>query len=119
MTQQFKQQEIYGKIQRILDYYHAHNDYEEHFQEEDKRVLVELVEHETGGFIDYLKARCATLKKAEVVFCVLSLIGLQVPEIAIILERDPSTMYKRQKLLIKEKLGVAQCDSLKNALKSL
>lgn len=119
LTQQFKQQEIYGKIQRILDYYHAHNDYEEHFQEEDKRVLVELVEHETGGFIDYLKARCATLKKAEVVFCVLSLIGLQVPEIAIILERDPSTMYKRQKLLIKEKLGVAQCDSLKNALKSL
>ena len=119
LTQQFKQQEIYGKNQRILDYYHAHNDYEEHFQEEDKRVLVELVEHETGGFIDYLKARCATLKKAEVVFCVLSLIGLQVPEIAIILERDPSTMYKRQKLLIKEKLGVAQCDSLKNALKSL
>lgn len=94
-----RETELYAKVMRILSYYQSYDDYEEHFTVEDQSELLCLINRIADGFITHLKKQ-VSLSEKDLRFCVLHLLGLSVQDIAILLEKDRSSVYKRQKRIL-------------------
>lgn len=110
----------YQKIKRMITYHKSFDGYEEHFNSNDWEQLITEVDRHSNGFSHYLKSRYPLLNNDDLQFCCLHLIGLSTQEIAIIVERDRTSVYKRQKRIIKNKLSyTANDNNLENVLKNI
>lgn len=96
LVSHLRETELYAKVTRILSYHQSYNDYEEHFTVEDQNELLNLINRFTDGFITRLEKQ-VSLSEKDLRFCGLHLLGLSTQDIAILLEKDRSGVYKRQK----------------------
>lgn len=92
--------ELYAKAMRILSHYKLYAGYAEHFTVDDQNELLCLIDRFTDGFIARLKAK-ASLSENDLRFCGLHLLGLSIQHIAVLLEKDRSGVYKRQKRILR------------------
>lgn len=113
-----RETELYAKVMRILSYYQSYDDYEEHFTVEDQSELLCLINRIADGFITHLKKQ-VSLSEKDLRFCVLHLLGLSVQDIAILLEKDRSSVYKRQKRILDHYFPDAGQRKLEDVLKRL
>ena len=110
--------EPYAKAKRILAHYKSYADYEEHFTVEDQDQLLHYIDLYTDGFITRLKKK-ASLSENDLRFCGLHLLGWSTQEIAVLLEKDRSGVYKRQKRLLHQYFPDAGDEKLEKVLKSI
>ena len=108
----------YVKAKRILAHYKSYADYEEHFTVEDQDQLLHYIDLYTDGFITRLKKK-ASLSENDLRFCGLHLLGWSTQEIAVLLEKDRSGVYKRQKRLLHQYFPDAGDEKLEKVLKSI
>ena len=113
-----RETELYAKVTRILSYHQSYNDYEEHFTVEDQNELLNLINRFTDGFITRLEKQ-VSLSEKDLRFCGLHLLGLSTQDIAILLEKDRSGIYKRQKRLLHQYFPDAGKKRLEDVLKHL
>lgn len=113
-----RETELYAKVTRILSYHQSYNDYEEHFTVEDQNELLNLINRFTDGFITRLEKQ-VSLSEKDLRFCGLHLLGLSTQDIAILLEKDRSGVYKRQKRLLHQYFPDADDEKLEKVLKSI
>lgn len=113
-----RETELYAKVTRILSYHQSYNDYEEHFTVEDQNELLNLINRFTDGFITRLEKQ-VSLSEKDLRFCGLHLLGLSTQNIAILLEKDRSGVYKRQKRLLHQYFPDAGDEKLEKVLKSI
>ncbi len=113
-----RETELYAKVTRILSYHQSYNDYEEHFTVEDQNELLNLINRFTDGFITRLEKQ-VSLSEKDLRFCGLHLLGLSTQDIAILLEKDRSGVYKRQKRLLHQYFPDAGKKRLEDVLKHL
>ena len=113
-----RETELYAKVTRILSYHQSYNDYEEHFTVEDQNELLNLINRFTDGFITRLEKQ-VSLSEKDLRFCGLHLLGLSTQDIAILLEKDRSGIYKRQKRLLHQYFPDAGDEKLEKVLKSI
>lgn len=113
-----RETELYAKVSRILSYHQSYNDYEEHFTVEDQNELLNLINRFTDGFITRLEKQ-VSLSEKDLRFCGLHLLGLSTQDIAILLEKDRSGIYKRQKRLLHQYFPDAGDEKLEKVLKSI
>ena len=113
-----RETELYAKVTRILSYHQSYNDYEEHFTVEDQNELLNLINRFTDGFITRLEKQ-VSLSEKDLRFCGLHLLGLSTQDIAILLEKDRSGIYKRQKRLLHQYFSDAGKKRLEDVLKHL
>ena len=113
-----RETELYAKVTRILSYHQSYNDYEEHFTVEDQNELLNLINRFTDGFITRLEKQ-VSLSEKDLRFCGLHLLGLSTQDIAILLEKDRSGVYKRQKRLLHQYFPDAGDEKLEKVLKSI
>lgn len=100
-----RSRDYFVKIKRIIEYYKNYSDYEEHFTKIDQLQLVQDVDIQLGNFTVRLKRKYPELTAEDIDFCCLYLLELSGTEIAIILERDRSTIFRREKKILKDKMG--------------
>ena len=110
--------EPYAKAKRILAHYKSYADYEEHFTVEDQDQLLHYIDLYTDGFIARLKKK-ASLSENDLRFCRLHLLGWSTQEIAVLLEKDRSGVYKRQKRILHHCFPEAGDEKLEKVLKSI
>lgn len=110
--------EPYAKAKRILAHYKSYADYEEHFTVEDQDQLLHYIDLYTDGFIARLKKK-ASLSENDLRFCGLHLLGWSTQEIAVLLEKDRSGVYKRQKRILHHCFPEAGDEKLEKVLKSI
>lgn len=110
--------EPYAKAKRILAHYKSYADYEEHFTVEDQDQLLHCIDLYTDGFIARLKKK-ASLSEGDLRFCGLHLLGWSTQEIAVLLEKDRSGVYKRQKRILHHCFPEAGDEKLEKVLKSI
>lgn len=110
--------EPYLKAKRILAHYKSYADYEEHFTVEEQGQLLRLIDRHTDGFITRLKKK-ASLSEGDLRFCGLHLLGWSTQEIAVLLEKDRSGVYKRQKRILHHCFPEAGGEKLEKVLKSI
>lgn len=110
--------EPYLKAKRILAHYKSYADYEEHFTVEDQDQLLHCIDLYTDGFIARLKKK-ASLSENDLRFCGLHLLGWSTQEIAVLLEKDRSGVYKRQKRILHHCFPEAGGEKLEKVLKSI
>lgn len=110
--------EPYAKAKRILAHYKSYADYEEHFTVEDQDRLLHCIDLYTDGFITRLKEK-ASLSENDLRFCGLHLLGWSTQEIAVLLEKDRSGVYKRQKRILHHCFPEAGGEKLEKVLKSI
>lgn len=110
--------EPYLKAKRILAHYKSYADYEEHFTVEEQDQLLRLIDRHTDGFITRLKKK-ASLSENDLRFCGLHLLGWSTQEIAVLLEKDRSGVYKRQKRILHHCFPEAGGEKLEKVLKSI
>ena len=110
--------EPYAKAKRILAHYKSYADYEEHFTVEDQDQLLHCIDLYTDGFIARLKKK-ASLSENDLRFCGLHLLGWSTQEIAVLLEKDRSGVYKRQKRILHHCFPEAGDEKLEKVLKSI
>lgn len=110
--------EPYAKAKRILAHYKSYADYEEHFTVEDQDQLLHCIDLYTDGFIARLKKK-ASLSEDDLRFCGLHLLGWSTQEIAVLLEKDRSGVYKRQKRILHHCFPEAGDEKLEKVLKSI
>lgn len=110
--------EPYAKAKRILAHYKSYADYEEHFTVEDQDQLLHYIDLYTDGFITRLKKK-ASLSENDLRFCGLHLLGWSTQEIAVLLEKDRSGVYKRQKRILHHCFPEAGDEKLEKVLKSI
>lgn len=110
---------IYAKTKQIIAYYNDFGEYEEHFSLADQDQLLHDINHCTNGFITHLKKRFPALSEDDLRFCSLHLLGLSVQQIAILLEKDRSSVYKREKRILKDKLSCQTSNNLEKVLKNI
>ena len=113
-----RETELYAKVTRILSYHQSYNDYEELFTVEDQNELLNLINRFTDGFITRLEKQ-VSLSEKDLRFCGLHLLGLSTQDIAILLEKDRSGVYKRQKRLLHQYFPDAGDEKLEKVLKSI
>lgn len=113
-----RETELYAKVTRILSYHQSYNDYEEHFTVADQNELLNLINRFTDGFITRLEKQ-VSLSEKDLRFCGLHLLGLSTQDIAILLEKDRSGVYKRQKRLLHQYFPDAGDEKLEKVLKSI
>lgn len=113
-----RETELYAKVTRILSYHQSYNDYEEHFTVEDQNELLNLINRFTDGFITRL-GKQVSLSEKDLRFCGFHLLGLSTQDIAILLEKDRSGVYKRQKRLLHQYFPDAGDEKLEKVLKSI
>ena len=113
-----RETELYAKVSRILSYHQSYNDYEENFTVEDQNELLNLINRFTDGFITRLEKQ-VSLSEKDLRFCGLHLLGLSTQDIAILLEKDRSGVYKRQKRLLHQYFPDAGDEKLEKVLKSI
>lgn len=110
---------FYAKAKQIIAYYNDFGEYEEHFSLADQDQLLHDINHCTNGFITHLKKRFPALSEDDLRFCSLHLLGLSVQQIAILLEKDRSSVYKREKRILKDKLSCQTSNKLEKVLKNI
>ena len=110
--------ELYAKAMRILSHYKLYADYEEHFTVDDQNELLCLIDRFTDGFIARLKAK-ASLSENDLRFCGLHLLGLFIQHIAVLLEKDRSGVYKRQKRILRNCFHETSDKKFEEVLKSI
>lgn len=108
----------YVKAKRILAHYKSYADYEEHFTVEDQDQLLHCIDLYTDGFITRLKKK-VSLSENDLRFCGLHLLGWSTQEIAVLLEKDRSGVYKRQKRILHHCFPEAGDEKLEKVLKSI
>lgn len=108
----------YVKAKGILAHYKSYADYEEHFTVEDQDQLLHCIDLYTDGFIARLKKK-ASLSESDLRFCGLHLLGWSTQEIAVLLEKDRSGVYKRQKRILHHCFPEAGDEKLEKVLKSI
>lgn len=108
----------YVKAKRILAHYKSYADYEEHFTVEDQDQLLHCIDLYTDGFIARLKKK-ASLSESDLRFCGLHLLEWSTQEIAVLLEKDRSGVYKRQKRILHHCFPEAGDEKLEKVLKSI
>ena len=113
-----RETELYAKVTRIVSYYQSYDDYEEHFTVEDQSELLCLINRFADGFITHLKKQ-VSLSEKDLRFCGLHLLGLSVQDIAVLLEKDRSSVYKRQKRILDRYFPDAGKKRLEDVLKRL
>ena len=118
LVSHLRETELYAKVTRILSYHQFYNDYEEHFTVEDQNELLNLINRFTDGFITRLEKQ-VSLSEKDLRFCGLHLLGLSTQDIAILLEKDRSGIYKRQKRLLHQYFPDAGDEKLEKVLKSI
>ena len=118
LVSHLRETELYAKVTRILSYHQSYNDYEEHFTVEDQNELLNLINRFTDGFITRLEKQ-VSLSEKDLRFCGLHLLGLSTQDIAILLEKDRSGVYKRQKRLLHQYFPDAGKKRLEDVLKHL
>lgn len=118
LVSHLRETELYAKVTRILSYHQSYNDYEEHFTVEDQNELLNLINRFTDGFITRLEKQ-VSLSEKDLRFCGLHLLGLSTQDIAILLEKDRSGIYKRQKRLLHQYFPDAGDEKLEKVLKSI
>ena len=118
LVSHLRETELYAKVTRILSYHQFYNDYEEHFTVEDQNELLNLINRFTDGFITRLEKQ-VSLSEKDLRFCGLHLLGLSTQDIAILLEKDRSGVYKRQKRLLHQYFPDAGDEKLEKVLKSI
>lgn len=118
LVSHLRETELYAKVTRILSYHRSYNDYEEHFTVENQNELLNLINRFTDGFITRLEKQ-VSLSKKDLRFCGLHLLGLSTQDIAILLEKDRSGVYKRQKRLLHQYFPDAGDEKLEKVLKSI
>lgn len=118
LVSHLRETELYAKVTRILSYHRSYNDYEEHFTVENQNELLNLINRFTDGFITRLEKQ-VSLSKKNLRFCGLHLLGLSTQDIAILLEKDRSGVYKRQKRLLHQYFPDAGDEKLEKVLKSI
>lgn len=114
-----RQTELYVKAKQIIAYHKDFEGYEEHFTLTDQNRLLHDIDSCTDGFITYLKTRCLALNEDDLRFCALHLLDFSVQQIAVLLEKDRSSVYKREKRILKDKLHCPVDSKLGNVLKSI
>lgn len=110
--------EPYAKAKRILAHYKSYADYEEHFTVEDQDQLLHCIDFYTDGFIARLKKK-VSLSESDLRFCGLHLLEWSTQEIAVLLEKDRSGVYKRQKRILHHCFPEAGGEKLEKVLKSI
>lgn len=110
--------EPYAKAKRILAHYKSYADYEEHFTVEDQDQLLHCIDLYTDGFITRLKKK-VSLSENDLRFCGLHLLGWSTQEIAVLLEKDRSGVYKRQKRILHHCFPEVGDEKLEKVLKSI
>lgn len=118
LVSHLRETELYAKVTRILSYHQSYNDYEEHFTVEDQNELLNLINRFTDGFITRLEKQ-VSLSEKDLRFCGLHLLSLSTQDIAILLEKDRSGIYKRQKRLLHQYFPDAGDEKLEKVLKSI
>lgn len=118
LANHLRKTELYVKVTRILSYHQSYNDYEEHFTIEDQNELLNMINCFTGGFITRLEKQ-VSLSEKNLRFCGLHLLGLSTQDIAILLEKDRSGVYKRQKRLLHQYFPDAGNEKFEKVLKSI
>ena len=118
LVSHLRETELYAKVTRILSYHRSYNDYEEHFTVENQNELLNLINRFTDGFITRLEKQ-VSLSKKDLRFCGLHLLGLSTQDIAILLEKDRSGVYKRRKRLLHQYFPDAGDEKLEKVLKSI
>lgn len=118
LVSHLRETELYAKVTRILSYHQSYNDYEEHFTVEDQNELLNQINRFTDGFITRLEKQ-VSLSEKDLRFCGLHLLGLSTQDIAILLEKDRSGVYKRQKRLLHQYFPDAGDEKLEKVLKSI
>ena len=110
--------EPYDKAKRFLAHYKSYADYEEHVPVEDQDQLLHYIDLYTDVFIARLKKK-ASLSENDLRFCGLHLLGWSTQEIAVLLEKDRSGVYKRQKRILHHCFPEAGDEKLEKVLKSI
>ena len=85
---------------------------------EDQDRLLHCIDLYTDGFIARLKKK-ASLSENDLRFCGLHLLGWSTQEIAVLLEKDRSGVYKRQKRILHHCFPEAGDEKLEKVLKSI
>lgn len=95
--------DFYQKIQRILKYYQLYNDYDEHFDKEDESKMLYSIDSNLDNCMVKLKNKYSQLSYNDIRFLAYYIIALKMDEIAIVIEKNRSTIYRTKKK-IQEKL---------------
>lgn len=95
--------DFYQKIQRILKYYQLYNDYDEHFDKEDESKMLYSIDSNLDNCMVKLKNKYPQLSYNDIRFLAYYIIALKMDEIAIVIEKNRSTIYRTKKK-IQEKL---------------
>ena len=114
-----RQTELYAKMERICAYYKEFEGYKEHLTVDDQNRLLCDIDCYTGGFIVRLKTCCPALSEDDLRFCALHLLGLSVQQIAVLLEKDRSGVYKRQKRILRNCFHETGDKKFEEVLKSI
>lgn len=92
-------------MREILAYHKKYDDYDKHFSTDDSRILIATINRITHGYITYLEMHFPALTEDDLCFCCLYLLGFKVEEMAVLLKRERSGIYKREKRLLTTKMG--------------
>lgn len=109
--------EYYAKIQRILELYKKACYYEEHFDAIDMAQLQQDINQHLNNYLVRLKWLYPNLTAIDIDMCSLYILGLSRTDISIVMERDRSTIYRREKMLLRDVFPNAQ--TLNTALDEL
>lgn len=118
--EKFKE-EINGKAYRIkmdniIKYHETHAGYLEHFDESDKLKFLHDVNTLLGDYTGRLKKKYPLLNEKDVFFCSLCLLDMSDKQIAIILERDRTSVFRKRKSIFERKMN-AKGKSIEETLK--
>lgn len=94
--------DFYQKILRILDYYESFNDYEEHFDNVDKMQMLHAIDFNMDNYTVRLKKEYPQLSDNDVCFLAYYILALKVSEIAVVIERNRSTIYRMESRILKK-----------------
>ena len=109
--------EYYTKIQRIIELYKKACYYEEHFDAIDMAQLQQDINQHLNKYLVRLKWLYPNLTAIDIDMCSLYILGLSRTDISIVMEHDRSTIYRREKKLLRDVFPNAQ--TLNTALDEL
>lgn len=110
---------FFMKIQRVIASFKSGSEYKEHFNDGDRREMLEAVDSVLKNYTTNLKFTYPALTDDDVFFCCIHLLGLSVSDISILTERHRDTIYKRERKLMSEKMNAVADSSFIEAISNV
>lgn len=106
------------KMMDIFSYYDKYGEYEKHFGKMDKAKFLQDVDLLLNNYTARLLQKYPLLNDKDVFFCCLCLLELSDTQLGIIIKRDRSSIYRRKKRILTDKMNSSE-KRLENELLSV